>query len=115
MLDLDYFKGYNDRFGHQVGDRLLKQSAAKWQAELRDTDLLARYGGDEFAVALVDCDLEEATLLLERLRAATPEEERCSAGVVSWDGDQDGAALVAHADRALYAAKNAGRDRVVQG
>ena len=115
MLDLDHFKGYNDRFGHQVGDRLLKQAAAKWQAELRDTDLLARYGGDEFAVALVDCDLEEATLLLERLRAATPEEERSSAGVVSWDGQQDGAALIAHADRALYAAKNAGRDRVVQG
>jgi len=115
LIDIDNFKSINDRFGHQVGDRLLKQAAAKWQAELRDTDLLARYGGDEFAVALVDCDLEEATLLLERLRAATPEEERSSAGVVSWDGQQDGAALIAHADRALYAAKNAGRDRVVQG
>jgi diguanylate cyclase (GGDEF)-like protein len=113
MLDLDHFKEYNDRNGHQAGDRLLKQAAARWQVALRATDLLARYGGDEFAIALIDCGPEEAAALLERLRAATPQPCRCSAGVVSWDGSEDGTELIARADRALYAAKNAGRDRVV--
>ena len=114
MLDLDHFKEYNDRFGHQAGDRLLKESAARWQERMRDTDLLARYGGDEFALALVDCGLDEAIELLDRLRAATPEEEHSSAGVVSWDGTEGELDLVARADRALYEAKNNGRDRVVR-
>ena len=52
MLDLDFFKNYNDERGHQAGDRLLKQSAAAWVAELRASDTLARYGGEEFTVVL---------------------------------------------------------------
>ena len=55
MLDLDYFKNYNDERGHQAGDRLLKQSASAWVTELRASDTLARYGGEEFTVALPGC------------------------------------------------------------
>jgi diguanylate cyclase (GGDEF)-like protein len=111
LLDLDHFKQYNDRHGHQAGDRFLKEAAAAWQAVVRKTDLVARYGGEEFAVLLPDCGLEDAMEIAGRLRTAQPE-GTCSLGVAQWDGREDVAALVARADRALYAAKDAGRDRV---
>jgi diguanylate cyclase (GGDEF)-like protein len=110
LLDLDHFKAYNDRHGHQAGDRLLKAAAAAWQGRLRRTDLLARYGGEEFAVLLPDCPLDAAMEIAERLRSATPE-GTCSLGVAAWDGREDPARLVARADRALYAAKAGGRNR----
>jgi diguanylate cyclase (GGDEF)-like protein len=110
LLDLDHFKAYNDRHGHQAGDRLLKAAAAAWQGRLRRTDLLARYGGEEFAVLLPDSDLADAMEVAERLRTAQPE-VTCSLGVAAWDGREDVTELVARADRALYAAKAAGRDR----
>jgi diguanylate cyclase (GGDEF)-like protein len=110
LLDLDHFKAYNDEHGHQAGDRLLKAAAAAWQGRLRKTDLLARYGGEEFAILLPDCALENAMEIAERLRTAQPE-GTCSIGVADWDGREDVAQLVARADRALYAAKAAGRDR----
>jgi diguanylate cyclase (GGDEF)-like protein len=113
MIDLDRFKEFNDRSGHQAGDRLLKQVSASWQERLRGTDLLARYGGDEFALALPQCDLGEAVELLEKLCDATPQGERSSAGVVLWDGRESASDLLSRADRALYVAKQAGRDRVV--
>jgi diguanylate cyclase (GGDEF)-like protein/PAS domain S-box-containing protein len=115
MLDLDRFKDYNDRYGHQAGDRLLREAASAWRAVLRDTDLLARYGGEEFAVALPGCDAETAAQLVERLRAMTPNEESCSAGLACWDGRESADALVGRADRALYAAKQSGRDRTIVG
>jgi diguanylate cyclase (GGDEF)-like protein len=111
LLDLDHFKQYNDRHGHQAGDRFLKEAAAAWQAVVRKTDLLTRYGGEEFAILLPDCGLDSAMEIAERLRTAQPE-GTCSLGVAQWDGREDMAALVARADRALYAAKDAGRDRV---
>ena len=113
MVDLDRFKRFNDELGHQAGDRLLKEAAANWRAELRATDTLARYGGEEFAVLLPACAPEQALSLLERLRAATPGGQTCSAGVASWDGAENADSLVARADAALYEAKSAGRDRVV--
>jgi diguanylate cyclase (GGDEF)-like protein len=113
MVDLDRFKRFNDELGHQAGDRLLKEAAASWRAELRATDTLARYGGEEFAVLLPACDPRQAVSLLERLRAATPGGQTCSAGVASWDGAENADSLVARADAALYEAKSAGRDRVV--
>jgi diguanylate cyclase (GGDEF)-like protein len=112
LLDLDHFKAYNDRHGHQAGDRLLKAAAAAWQARLRRSDLLARYGGEEFAVLLPDCGLEDALAIAERLRTAQPE-GTCSLGVAAWDGREDAGQLVDRADRALYAAKAGGRDRCV--
>jgi diguanylate cyclase (GGDEF)-like protein/PAS domain S-box-containing protein len=108
-LDLDRFKSYNDRHGHQAGDRLLRETATGWQGVLRASDLLARQGGDEFAVLLPDCDLDGARATLERLQALTDPEIGCSAGLVRWSPPEPGAALLARADSALYAAKGEGR------
>jgi diguanylate cyclase (GGDEF)-like protein len=110
LIDLDNFKAFNDGHGHQAGDRLLKEAASRWRAALRPGDLLARYGGEEFAVLLPACTLDRAELVLERLREATPGRETCSAGIARWDGRESGEALLGRADRALYAAKAAGRD-----
>jgi diguanylate cyclase (GGDEF)-like protein len=110
LLDLDHFKDYNDRHGHQAGDRLLKAAAAAWQGKLRKTDLLARHGGEEFSVLLPDCELDNAMEIAERLRTAHPN-GTCSIGVAHWDRRESPAELVARADRALYAAKEGGRNR----
>ncbi len=113
MLDLDEFKQYNDRLGHQAGDRLLREAAAAWRGSLRMSDLIARYGGEEFSVMLPGCPSHEAVALIERLRAATPEGLSCSAGVAAWDGHESPRSLVGRADSALYDAKQAGRGRTV--
>ena len=113
MLDLDFFKNYNDERGHQSGDRLLKQSAAAWANELRASDTLARYGGEEFTVALPGCTLANATTIVERLRAAMPAEQTVSAGIACWNGRESAEELVGRADAALYEAKRTGRDRLV--
>ncbi len=86
MLDLDHFKRYNDRLGHQAGDRVLKQVAGAWSGELRPTDTVVRYGGEEFAVALPGVEIAEALAVVERLRERTPEDQKFSAGVAAWDG-----------------------------
>ncbi|MEA2393700.1 MAG: hypothetical protein QOJ82_1591 [Solirubrobacteraceae bacterium] len=112
MLDLDNFKAYNDAHGHLAGDRLLKQAAAAWQAQLRPGDILARLGGEEFAVLLAGCALPDAASVVERLRTATPGGQTCSAGLVASGEDEPAEALMARADAALYAAKHAGRDRL---
>jgi diguanylate cyclase (GGDEF)-like protein len=112
MLDLDHFKDFNDDRGHQAGDRLLKQSAAAWATQLRSTDMLARYGGEEFSLVLPGCTLSDGQLLVERLRAAMPDEQTVSAGIAQWDGEESPELLVGRADRALYAAKKGGRDRL---
>jgi diguanylate cyclase (GGDEF)-like protein len=112
LLDMDDFKGYNDRFGHQAGDRLLKEVSAAWQAILRMSDVLARIGGDEFAVLLPGCSLETAAQIAERLRSAVPA-ANCSVGVASWDRIETVEELLARADAALYDAKEGGRGQVV--
>ena len=109
LIDLDELKSFNDRWGHAAGDRLLLTAAARWRRRLRLTDLLARIGGDEFAVTLPGCTLAEATALGDQLRDALPEGLSCSVGVAEWvAGRAGGAACSARADRALYAAKDAG-------
>ena len=113
ILDLDCFKAFNDEHGHQAGDRLLKQAAAAWSGQLRATDLLARYGGEEFALALPGIPEQEAMIVLERLRGATPEGQSCSAGAAFWQEDESSAELLGRADAALYDAKRAGRDQSV--
>ena len=113
ILDLDNFKDFNDRNGHQAGDRLLKTATTAWSQLLRSTDLLCRYGGEEFTVLLPAAGTEQAVEILERLRAVTPQGQTFSAGLASWDGQEVSDELVARADRALYAAKAAGRDRVI--
>jgi diguanylate cyclase (GGDEF)-like protein len=113
MLDLDHFKLYNDEHGHQAGDRLLAGAAAAWTATVREGDAIARYGGEEFTALLPHCALSEAMSLADRLRAVTPRECTCSAGVAEWDGNESADDVVGRADAALYAAKHAGRDRAV--
>ncbi len=103
VLDLDAFKHFNDSHGHQAGDRVLKEVTAGWRAQLREGDLLARWGGDEF-VLLVDGRETGAQRVVERLRAASTA-HTASAGVAEWDGAEAAHQLLARADAALYAAK----------
>jgi diguanylate cyclase (GGDEF)-like protein len=113
MLDLDRFKAFNDGSGHQAGDGLLRRTAAAWKERLRSSDLLARYGGDEFALLLPACTLDEAERLVQRLRVAMPDSQTVSVGLACWDGAESAEALVGRADAALYEAKRAGRDRLI--
>jgi diguanylate cyclase (GGDEF)-like protein len=113
MVDLDRFKDFNDAFGHQAGDGLLADAATAWRSVVRNTDFIARYGGEEFALLLPGCPPDPGTALIERLRAATPLDQTCSAGIAVWDHEEEAESLVARADAALYAAKKGGRDRSV--
>jgi diguanylate cyclase (GGDEF)-like protein len=111
ILDLDFFKAFNDAHGHQAGDRLLKEAAAAWRGQLRTTDMLARYGGEEFVVLLNGHDPDVARRIVERVRDATPRGQSCSAGIACREAGEDAATLLGRADDALYEAKRAGRDR----
>ena len=112
LIDLDEFKAYNDGHGHQAGDQLLIDTALAWRAELREVDLLARYGGDEFGLLLPRCPLPEALQVLDRVCAATPHDQGCSGGVAQWDGSESAEELLHRADMALAEAKQSGRNRV---
>jgi diguanylate cyclase (GGDEF)-like protein len=112
MLDLDHFKLFNDQHGHLAGDRQLTACAVAWQAQLRPGDVLARLGGEEFAVLLNGCPLPDATAVIERLRGATPGRQTCSAGLVARHEDEPGEMLMARADAKLSAAKHAGRNQL---
>jgi diguanylate cyclase (GGDEF)-like protein len=113
LLDLDYFKQFNDENGHPAGDSHLKEVAALWRSRLRSADLIARYGGEEFAVLFTATDTPQAQQVIETLRGGVPHEETVSAGVARWDGRESGPELFARADAALYEAKRTGRDRTV--
>jgi diguanylate cyclase (GGDEF)-like protein len=113
MLDVDRFKDYNDQFGHQAGDLALKDAVSAWRTELRTTDLLARYGGEEFALILPDCQLQAATVVVDRLRQATPQPVTCLIGIATWDFRETPGDLVGAGRPALYTAKAEGRDRFV--
>jgi diguanylate cyclase (GGDEF)-like protein len=125
MIDIDHFKNFNDRHGHDLGDRVLKEVAAAFNASLREVDLAARYGGEEFAILLPQTSREGALILAERLQTsirglAFKVDDRtltvtASFGVASerdvrGKGPDD---LVRAADAALYEAKHQGRDRIV--
>jgi diguanylate cyclase (GGDEF)-like protein len=101
----------NDELGHGAGDRFLKRAAYAWRSALRLSDILARWGGEEFVACFPDCELDAAVAVVERIRAATPDGRTCSAGVARWDGSESVESLIGRADRAMYAAKDGGRDR----
>lgn len=113
MLDLDHFKEYNDSNGHQAGDALLTTCARAWQEAAPQGSFLARYGGEEFAILLPGMDGEAAAPHLERLRIATPAPVTVSIGYFVRSAGATGDESLLRADRALYSAKAAGRDRVV--
>jgi len=124
MIDLDRFKSVNDRFGHSIGDEVLRIFAESAQVNLRPTDIVARLGGEEFAVLLADACRDNAFKVAERIRstfaalAATVAGHAVNAtasiGVaIIQDPQQDIQALLAQADQALYRAKASGRNRVV--
>ena len=124
FLDLDNFKAVNDRFGHEAGNAVLRETARRCSAHIRSTDLAGRYGGDEFVVVLVGTGGDGARGVAEKMRAAVEEAGigmgypaglvTASIGVAEYRGGpeaKDEDVLVA-ADRALYRAKAAGRNRV---
>lgn len=113
MLDLDRFKAYNDTYGHQAGDEALVAAAQAWRTALGLPGFLARYGGEEFAAVLPGADLERAQRLLESARRATPAGLSVSVGVAQWHPDESAVETLLRADRALYRAKDLGRDRIV--
>lgn len=111
MIDFDHFKQFNDTYGHPAGDRLLKETAAAWRDQLRTGDLLARLGGEEFGLLLLDCDPDIASEVTERLRRSVSEDWTCSAGIAVGRPGESAEDTIARADVALYEAKAAGRDR----
>jgi diguanylate cyclase (GGDEF)-like protein/PAS domain S-box-containing protein len=113
MLDLDGFKEYNDSHGHPGGDELLREVARQWSEAVRTTDMLARYGGDEFAITLPECSPATALAVIGRVQEAMPDGIGCSVGLASSDGSESADTLVARADSALYDAKRRGEAVVV--
>lgn len=111
-VDLDGLKHVNDTRGHEGGDQLIRATAAALSDGIRETDFVARVGGDEFLLLLPRCTAEVASRLVERMIAAAPSGHGFSAGVAVWDGVEAGRELAARADRALYRAKAAGGARV---
>jgi diguanylate cyclase (GGDEF)-like protein len=123
FIDLDHFKDINDSYGHAAGDACLRAIVEPIQAELRQSDVIGRYGGEEFVVILSSADAAAAHPIAERILSRVagiridgfraPIQLTCSIGVASsdmlgvWDEQ-----LIAQADAAVYAAKNAGRNRV---
>ncbi|HJV87964.1 MAG TPA: DUF484 family protein [Noviherbaspirillum sp.] len=130
-IDIDHFKQINDRIGHQAGDEVLRDVAGRIKAELRLSDALGRFGGEEFVVLLIDAQADDAMNVAERIRRSVGEQPMIlgsgeqipvtvSIGVASLENARDEASIektlqkfLARADQALYQAKNGGRNRVV--
>lgn len=130
MTDIDFFKSVNDTYGHAVGDCVLKTVAKAIKKELREYDIPSRYGGEEFTILLPNTSLEEATVVAERLRSQIEKKSiniedyhiegvssinvTISVGVSIWKNTFDVPEnLYQAADKALYEAKEGGRNRVV--
>lgn len=123
IVDIDHFKDYNDRYGHLVGDAILREASKAVKENIRQIDLIGRYGGDEFAVILTETDKEEAKFAAERIRQAVENKRikvydedlkaTISIGVSTFPLDgRNTQELIEKADSALYQAKQAGRNKV---
>jgi diguanylate cyclase (GGDEF)-like protein len=119
ILDIDFFKKVNDTFGHLVGDTVLKELADILRKSLRDSDIVARWGGEEFVLALCVKEVDEAKYILEKLRKnienyhfSTVEKLTCSCGYTLYKGSEENDTVFQRADEALYKAKINGRNRV---
>lgn len=121
FLDLDHFKRINDRWGHTIGDRVLTRVGGTLRANVSSRDTVCRYGGEEFVVVLEDTGLDVGFKTAERLRAAIGrirlvdigDSISASAGLAQWSPGLTAEMLLAEADKALYRAKEAGRDRTM--
>jgi two-component system cell cycle response regulator len=125
LFDIDHFKRVNDTHGHAAGDDVLRELAARAADSVRSVDLVARLGGEEFAVVMPETDIARAAEVAERLRLAVANDRfsvkasgkeldiTISVGVAAGEGGDDRDRLLARADEALYSAKTAGRDRVI--
>lgn len=122
MLDVDQFKRINDTYGHPTGDEVLREISERCQTTIRSTDVLGRYGGEEFVVIFAETELPDARIVSERLRSAIADrpvvvgdraiEVTVSIGLAAFGRGQDLALLIERADAALYAAKEGGRNLV---
>jgi len=124
MMDIDLFKQVNDSYGHQVGDKVLKEFSLRLKNSLRQYDILARYGGEEFSLLLPDTNTDTAIIIAEKLRHTIAQPVFClkdgtelkvtaSFGVATHQGEQvDWQQLISFADQALYHAKESGRNCV---
>jgi len=124
MADLDYFKKINDTYGHEAGDMVLKELAGVLRSSVRETDLVVRYGGEEFLLVLRDTDAGNADMVAEKLRAAVEAmkvqlagvqlQKTISIGVATFQVDSESFwQIVKYADVAMCQAKEAGRNRVL--
>ncbi|HOB01051.1 MAG TPA: diguanylate cyclase [Casimicrobium huifangae] len=121
MFDLDFFKRINDTFGHDSGDVVLKNTALRVRELLRGSDCAARFGGEEFIILLRETRIDAALAIAEAVRskiATVPYDlvgaVSASFGVAEWNTKEDARALINRADRALYVAKQTGRNRVIR-
>ncbi len=119
LLDIDHFKTVNDTFGHQSGDRVLAGLAGILQENIRQTDLVGRWGGEEFLIVCPETDMDRAFTLAENLRSiiessnfGIDRQVTASFGITEYSGKDDPATIVQRADRAMYLAKEEGRNRV---
>lgn len=122
MGDIDHFKRINDSYGHLTGDRVLREIADVLRSRLRESDILCRWGGEEFLLILKECDTNHAVKVAEDLRTSisayfarsisVPHEVTISLGVAEHIPDESLEELLARADQAMYKAKHEGRDRV---
>ena len=122
FADLDHFKTVNDRFGHLIGDEVLRNAAVRMSGEMREYDHLGRYGGEEFLAVLPNCTAEVAREVAERVRQSVAEravltdptrvELTVSIGVAQWRANEELPQVLERADLALYRAKDRGRNRV---
>lgn len=127
LIDIDHFKSFNDRFGHAAGDHVLTVVAGALSANLRPTDLVARFGGEEFVIIFPDSELSQALVAAERVREAVAQtltrlpdgtelpRVTISMGVAQLASGQSVADLLKAADEAMYRAKQTGRNRVCTG
>lgn len=123
MIDIDHFKYYNDHYGHLVGDAILKEVSKTTRENIRQIDLMGRYGGEEFTIVLAETDKKEAQFAAERIHKAIEDRHikvydedlrvTISIGISAFPEDaQDIQALIDRADQAMYQAKQMGRNRV---
>jgi len=110
-LDLDHFKNINDGMGHEAGDKALIAVTRAWITQLRSSDIISRFGGDEFVIVLPDCNIEQAQITLNRL--VHIDEYSCSIGATETAPGDNVDQILLRADRAMYKAKAQGKGQVV--